>query len=62
MIAAAALANLKETLNSGVMKKIAQKEKLIRELLRHELILEVRGKGLMLALIYEKHNDSKSLW
>ncbi|MDA7810412.1 aspartate aminotransferase family protein, partial [Flavobacteriaceae bacterium] len=39
VIAAAALANLKETLNSGVMKKIAQKENLIRELLCHELIL-----------------------
>ena len=51
VIAAAALANLKETLNSDVMKKIAQKENLIRELLCHELILEVRGKGLMLALI-----------
>ena len=51
VIASAALANLKETLNSGVMTKIKQKENLIRELLKHELITEIRGKGLMLALI-----------
>ena len=51
VIASAALANLKETLNSGVMTKIKQKENLIKELLKHELITEIRGKGLMLALI-----------
>lgn len=51
VIASAALANLKETLNSGVMTKIKQKENLIRGLLKHELITEIRGKGLMLALI-----------
>jgi len=51
VIASAALANLKETLNSGIMKKINEKENLIRKLLNHELIDEIRGKGLMLALI-----------
>ncbi len=61
VIAAAALANLKETLNSGVMKKIVQKENLIRELLCHELILEVRGKGLMLALIMKNKTIANSL-
>ena len=61
VIAAAALANLKETLNSGVMKKIAQKENLIRELLCHELILEVRGKGLMLALIMKNTTIANTL-
>ena len=33
------------------MTKIKQKENLIRGLLKHELITEIRGKGLMLALI-----------
>jgi acetylornithine/succinyldiaminopimelate/putrescine aminotransferase len=61
VIAAAALANLKETLNSDVMKKIAQKENLIRELLCHELILEVRGKGLMLALIMKNTTIANTL-
>ena len=51
VIASAALANLKETLNSGIMKKMSEKENLIRKLLNHELIDEIRGKGLMLALI-----------
>ena len=51
VIASAALANLKETLNSGIMKKMKEKENLIRKLLNHELIVEIRGKGLMLALI-----------
>ena len=51
VIASAALANLKETLNSGIMKKMKEKENLIRKLLNHKLIDEIRGKGLMLALI-----------
>jgi len=55
VIAAAAYTNLKETLNSNLMLKIESKEKLIRKTLKHKLILEIRGKGLMLALIL---NDS----
>lgn len=55
VIAAAAYTNLKETLNSNLMLKIENKEKLIRKTLKHKLILEIRGKGLMLALIL---NDS----
>ena len=51
VIAAAAYTNLKETLNSNLMLKIENKEKLIRKTLKHKLILEIRGKGLMLALI-----------
>ena len=43
------------------MKKIAQKENLIRELLCHELILEVRGKGLMLALIMKNTTIANTL-
>ena len=51
LIAAAALATLREILESDLMAATLQKELLIRKLLRHQLISEIRGKGLMLALI-----------
>tara|TARA_B100000768_G_scaffold180708_1_gene201387 strand:- start:5069 stop:6259 length:1191 start_codon:yes stop_codon:yes gene_type:complete len=61
VIASAALANLKETLNSGIMTKITEKENLIRKLLKHKLIIEIRGKGLMLALILENKKIANQL-
>ena len=61
VIASAALANLKETLSSGVMKKITEKEKLIRKLLKHKLIIEIRGKGLMLDLILKNKKIANQL-
>ena len=51
VIAAAALATLKEILESDLMAACLEKESLLRELLVHPLIKEIRGKGLMLALI-----------
>ncbi|MFD2516824.1 aspartate aminotransferase family protein [Salinimicrobium flavum] len=51
VIAAAALATLQEITQSDLMAQALQKEKLIRELLVHPLIKEVRGRGLMLAPI-----------
>lgn len=51
VIAAAALATLQEITQSDLMAESLEKEKLFRELLVHPLIKEVRGKGLMLALI-----------
>ncbi len=51
VIAAAALANLQEIIESDILSEIAQKERLFRELLHHPWIQEIRGKGLMLALI-----------
>ena len=51
VIAAAALATLKTLFNSSLMKLTVKKEALIRQLLVHEAISEIRGKGLMLALI-----------
>lgn len=51
VIAAAALATLTEILSSDLMAESLQKEKLMRELLVHPLITEIRGKGLMLALM-----------
>lgn len=61
VIASAALANLKETLCSGVMKKIKEKENLIRGSLNHELIIEIRGKGLMLAIILKNKKIANQL-
>jgi len=51
VIAAAALATLKEITESTLMKEALEKEKLFRELLTHPLIEEVRGRGLMLAVL-----------
>jgi len=52
LIAASALATLKEVINSNLMQETLEKEKLIKDLLlQHPLIKEVRGRGLMLAAI-----------
>ncbi len=53
VIAAAALATLNEVLNSTLISQTLIKEKLIRKLLVHPLITEIRGKGLMLAVMVE---------
>lgn len=53
VIAAAANATLKELLNSNLIEQTLQKEAIIRKLLIHPLITEIRGKGLMLAVIVE---------
>ena len=51
VIAAAALATLQEILESDLMAEALEKEILFRKLLVHPQIKEIRGKGLMLALI-----------
>ena len=51
VIAASALATLTEITQSKLMAQTLEKEQLFRKLLVHPLILEIRGKGLMLALI-----------
>ncbi|WP_031425659.1 aspartate aminotransferase family protein [Flavimarina sp. Hel_I_48] len=51
VIAAAALATLKELLKEDLIAETLEKEKLVRSLLKHPLIEEIRGKGLMLAAI-----------
>lgn len=53
VIAAASLATLEELLYGQLMQETLEKEKRFRELLQHRLIKEIRGKGLMLALIME---------
>ena len=53
VIAAAALATLRELVNSTLIPDALKKEHLFRKLLVHPLIREIRGKGLMLALIFD---------
>lgn len=51
VIAAASLATLKELLRTKLIEQSLEKEKLFKSLLIHPAITEIRGKGLMLALI-----------
>ncbi len=53
VIAAACLATLKEITEKSLVSDTLEKEKLFRTLLKHRRIKEIRGKGLMLALILE---------
>lgn len=53
VVAAASLATLKYLLNTDIMAQTLEKEKLFRKLLKHPKIKEVRGKGLMLAVMVE---------
>ena len=53
VIASAANATLIELLNSNLIEQTLHKEALIKKLLVHPLITEIRGKGLMLAIVVE---------
>lgn len=51
VVAASAYETLKVITSSNLMQEALKKESIIRNLLRHRLITEIRGKGLMLAMI-----------
>jgi acetylornithine/N-succinyldiaminopimelate aminotransferase len=51
VIAAACLATLQELIETNIMQKVLEKEQLFRKLLVHSILEEVRGKGLMLAIM-----------
>ncbi|MCL4115141.1 UNVERIFIED_CONTAM: hypothetical protein GTU68_033162 [Idotea baltica] len=53
VIAAASLATLQELTQGELIADTLVKEKLFRKLLQHKRIIEIRGSGLMLALIVE---------
>ena len=56
VIAAAALATVKEITTGSLMDAVAKKEQLFRGLLVHPLIKELRGIGLMLAICVESED------
>ena len=61
VIAASALATLKEITESNLMQNALDKEKLFRTLLVHPLISEIRGIGLMLAIVTPSEIITNSL-
>ncbi len=61
VIAAASLATLRELLETKLMQETRHKEKLFRKYLKHPKIKEVRGMGLMLALIMDTPETANSL-
>ncbi|HSP84056.1 MAG TPA: aspartate aminotransferase family protein, partial [Gillisia sp.] len=61
VIAAAALATLQEITETALMAEALEKEALIREMLVHPLISEIRGKGLMLALMTPSEDIATSI-
>jgi len=61
VIAAASLATLKELFKSDFPKDILDKEKLFRKLLVHKNIVEIRGKGLMLAIVLKNKESVDQL-
>lgn len=61
VIASAALATLQELLNSNLITETLEKEKLFRKLLKHDLIEEVRGKGLMIGVICKNEDIANQL-
>ena len=61
VITAAALQTLKIVLNSKLLESIKKKEDLIRQKLKHKLIQEIRGIGLMLCLIMNDVETTNNL-
>lgn len=61
VVAAASLATLKEITKRSLIPDTLKKEKLFRKLLKHQSIIEIRGKGLMLALIMKNEDTANQL-
>jgi len=61
VIAASALATLKEITESNLIQEALEKEELFRKHLVHPLISEIRGRGLMLAIITSSETITNSL-
>ena len=53
VIATAALTTINEILSTNLIQQIEQKEKIFRKNLKHPMIKNISGKGLMLAPIFE---------
>ena len=61
VVAAASLATLNELTESNLIPQTLEKEKVFRNLLKHPKIKEIRGKGLMLALLMESSEIANKL-
>ncbi len=61
VIAAACLATLREITETKLIAQTLDKEMVFRKLLKHSSIKEIRGKGLMLALILENSDIANHL-
>ena len=61
VIAAACLATLRELRDSKIIFQIKKKEALFRKELKHEKIKEIRGKGLMLAIILKDSETANKI-
>lgn len=61
VIAAACHATLQVVVKGDLMAKTVRKEQLIRDYLKHSAIKEIRGKGLMLALIFDSPTIARQL-
>lgn len=61
VIAAAALATVNEITSASLMQQTLEKENLFRKLLVHPKIKDIRGKGLMLALIVENEKFASQI-
>ena len=61
VIAASGLATCTEIINSALIPEALRKENLIRKHLKHAKIKEIRGRGLMLALILNSPEEADKL-
>jgi len=61
VIASAALETLNVLEETELMKETLEKENVLRRLLKHNLITEIRGKGLMLSLIMKSADVANAL-
>ena len=61
LIAASALATVREIRDTNILSKISDKENLFRKYLIHNKIKRINGKGLMLALIFESKEIADKL-
>jgi acetylornithine aminotransferase len=61
VVAAACLATLRELRDSKIILQIKKKEALFRKELKHEKIKEIRGKGLMLAIILKDSETANKI-
>ena len=61
LIAASALATIREIRDGDILNKISDKENLFKKYLIHNKIKKINGKGLMLALIFESKEIADKL-